>query len=147
MKGVDWLRTLLSGEPHFIIGGPENPYLKRWFLVPRNRFFNVYLHQFLHSDDDRAEHDHPWKSLSICLAGQLEEVTGDLRQNVRRGSVRYRKATHRHRLILESHTAWTLFFTGPVVRSWGFWCPQGFVPWEKFTASGDRGQVGRGCDQ
>ncbi len=29
----------------------------------------------------------------------------------------------------------------------GFLCPQGFVGWQKFTATGDRGAVGKGCDQ
>ncbi len=41
-------------KPDFIIGGPENPYLLRWYLIPQNRFFNVYLHKILRSDDDRA---------------------------------------------------------------------------------------------
>ena len=53
--------------PNAIIGGPENPYLLRWWLIPRNRWFNVYLHQFKRSDDDRALHDHPWINASIVL--------------------------------------------------------------------------------
>lgn len=42
----------------FTIGGHERPYLLRWFIIPRNRFFNIYLHKFLRSDDDRALLDH-----------------------------------------------------------------------------------------
>lgn len=45
--------------PDFYIGGNANPYLLRWWVIPRNRFFNVYLHKFLRDDDDRALHDHP----------------------------------------------------------------------------------------
>ena len=42
---------------------------------------------------------------------------------------------------------WTLFITGPKVRTWGFHCPeQGWIRWDKFTAAGDAGAVGRGCD-
>jgi hypothetical protein len=41
---------------------------------------------------------------------------------------------------------WTLFVTGPRVRSWGFWCAHGWRHWKTFTA-GPRGEtVGRGCD-
>ena len=46
--------------PDFVIGGSDNPYLLRWFLIPRNPVFNVYLHKFMRSDDDRALHTHPW---------------------------------------------------------------------------------------
>ena len=54
------LRWARNREPDFIIGGHEAPYLRRHWLIPRNRFFNIYVHEFLRSDDDRALHDHPW---------------------------------------------------------------------------------------
>lgn len=50
-------------------------YLNRWHIIPRNRFVNLYLHQFLASDDDRALHDHPWAFLSWILKGQYFEHT------------------------------------------------------------------------
>ena len=40
-------------------------YLERWHLIPRNRFFNVYLHKFSGPDSCRELHDHPWWNLSI----------------------------------------------------------------------------------
>jgi hypothetical protein len=55
--------------PDFLIGGADDPYIRRWWVIPRNRWFNVYLHQFLRSDDDRALHDHPWANCSILLRG------------------------------------------------------------------------------
>lgn len=58
-----------------INGGPRRPYLTRWHLIPRNRFFNVYLHFFVHGDDDRALHDHAWNSWSLILDGRYYEVT------------------------------------------------------------------------
>lgn len=45
--------------PDVVIGGDASPYMRRWWVIPRNRRFNVYLHHFLRSDDDRALHDHP----------------------------------------------------------------------------------------
>jgi hypothetical protein len=62
-------------EPDLYIGGKDDPYLLRWYLIPRNRFFNVYLHKIVRSDDDRALHDHPWWWLSVMLKGRYAEVT------------------------------------------------------------------------
>lgn len=42
-----------SRNPDFIIGGAD-PYMLRWWVIPRNKVFNIYLHRFLRSDDDRA---------------------------------------------------------------------------------------------
>ncbi|MFT5259007.1 MAG: hypothetical protein ACI810_000745, partial [Gammaproteobacteria bacterium] len=50
-------------------------YMKRWHLVRKPGIRNLYLHLYLGSDDDRAVHDHPWKSWSILLWGHLIEVT------------------------------------------------------------------------
>lgn len=66
---------MIKRKPDLCIGGEDSPYLKRWWLIPRNRFFNVYLHQFLKDDDDRALHDHPWWSVSFLLKGRLREIT------------------------------------------------------------------------
>lgn len=65
-------------EPDIYIGGRTNTYMERWYLIPHNRFFNVYLHHFLRSDDDRALHDHPWWNFSWLLKGEYEEVTADM---------------------------------------------------------------------
>lgn len=144
----NWLKTLVSGQPHFIVGTKENPYLHRWYLIPRNRWLNIYLHQFLRDDDDRALHDHPWRSLSILLRGRYLEITPDGQREFRAGNIIWRNAEYRHRLLISPYgnrPAWTLFLTGRKVRTWGFWCPQGFVPWNKFVVPSKPGQVGRGC--
>ena len=150
---VGWLTTLLSGKPHFIIGGAENPYMLRWWLVPRNRWFNVYLHKFCRDDDDRALHDHPFAFISLMLRGRyVEMVQGGFKRR-RWLSIAFRKAAHRHRVILyrddddNPMPCWTLVITGPRVREWGFWCPQGFVPWRQFVSSNDAGAIGRGCGE
>lgn len=133
-------------EPDQIIGGKERPYMLRWWVIPRNRFFNIYLHHFLRSDDDRALHDHPWWNLSVLLRGQYLEHTRDRIRLRRAGYIVLRRATCAHRIELIDGPVWTLFLTGPKIRSWGFHCPQGWRHWRKFTAADDPGAVGPGCD-
>jgi hypothetical protein len=134
--------------PDVVIGGAADPYLRRWFVIPRNRFFNVYLHQFLRSDDDRALHTHPWlANASLLLKGRYREWTGDHAFTDRSpGAIKFRWGPAPHRIELTQGTCWTLFVTGPVVREWGFACPQGFVHWKDFTSASGH-EVGKGCDQ
>lgn len=60
-----------------IDGGERRPYLTRWRVLPRNKWFNIYLHRFIHGDDDRALHDHPWHSASLILDGRYIEHTAE----------------------------------------------------------------------
>lgn len=105
-----WFSRLLSGDPHQIIGGTDDPYLLRWYVIPRNPLFNVYLHKFLRSDDDRALHDHPWWFVSLILKGGYTEVTENGR-TARSGliggrykgwdrTIAFRTAMFRHRVEL-----------------------------------------------
>ena len=133
--------------PDFVIGSGERPYLRRWFVVPRNRLCNVYLHQFLRSDDDRALHTHPWANLSVLLRGSYREHTPDGAFDLKAGDWKFRRSGNMaHRIELTHGTCWTLFLTGPKYQEWGFLCPRGFVHWRDFTAPGDKGSVGRGCE-
>jgi hypothetical protein len=150
---LPWVKGWLSGKPHFIIGGADNPYLLRWYILPRNRFFNVYLHKFMRDDEDRALHDHPWWFASLMLRGSYDEVQDYCVEHRHAPSIAYRCATHRHRVVLmrdeqdKPIPCWTLILTGRVSRVWGFWCAgKGFVPWMQFVAPHDVGAVGRGCD-
>src|SRR3954466_1246173 len=79
-------------EPDFIIGGEDDPYIRRWWVIPRNRFFNIYLHQFLRSDDDRALHDHPWVNCSILLRGEYIEHLKDCSLVRSAGDVVFRRS-------------------------------------------------------
>lgn len=154
MKLRNWILSLAERRaPDFIIGGQADPYLLRWWLLPRNPVFNVYLHCFKRSDDDRALHDHPWSNLSILLRGRYIEHTERNGEPAQRelaaGDWRLRLlGSFRHRVeLFPGEFAWTLFLTGPRYRSWGFYCLRGWVHWKDFTADGDKGAVGRGCDQ
>jgi hypothetical protein len=145
-------RISLSRAPDFIIGEPDRPYMRRWWLIPRNRFFNVYLHKILRSDDDCALHDHPWANISVLLDGfYIEHTIAPGGVNHRRlfsaGDVKFRRAVAAHRLeVSPGAICWSLFITGPVLRSWGFHCPAGWVHWRDFTNTVDGGAtIGRGC--
>lgn len=141
-------------DPDFVVGGQTTPYLRRWWLIPRNPVFNVYLHQFLRDDDDRALHDHPWFWCSILLRGGYVEHTAGWFAGRWAPSIKLSSPWRAHRIELfgpeeTSRTpAWTLFVTGPRLREWGFHCPgRGWVHWRDFTRADDPGSVGRGCDQ
>jgi hypothetical protein len=138
-----------SRPPDFVIGGDERPYMYRWFLIPRNRWFNVYLHRFYRSDDDRALHDHPWFNVSILLRGSYVEhsiLAGGIHRHVPRkaGAFKFRAPWTAHRIEI-AEPCWTLFLTGPVVREWGFHCEAGWRPWREFVDERDSGAIGRGC--
>lgn len=144
-----WPRTLtIPRAPDFIVGTAADPYLRRWFVIPRNRWFNVYLHQFCRSDDPRALHDHPWANVSILLRGLYLEVTpdGTFLRSPFRPVVRRASALHRVELI-GGQPVWSLFITGPVVREWGFACPRGWRHWKEFVTQRPGGnEVGPGCE-
>ena len=140
-------------DPDFIIGPAERPYLLRWWIIPRNRFFNIYLHRILADDDDRALHDHPWWNLSWIFGIGYREITPAGTKLRGRFSLVLRRPTAAHRLELFRDgdgnviPTWSLFITGPVLRTWGFHCPRGWVPWREFVDERDTGKVGRGCGE
>lgn len=137
-------------EPDFIIGGADDPYLIRWWVIPRNRYFNVYLHLFKRSDDDRARHTHPWLfNISWLLRGKYREWFGDGANDFadrNAGEIKPRWGAAPHRVELTDGDCWTIFITGPRIREWGFLCARGFIHWKIFTAAGNSGEVGKGCD-
>lgn len=148
-----WARALIATRPRpdfsIIPKGLANPYLCRWFVIPRNPLANIYLHLVLESDDDRALHDHPWCSLSIILHGRYLEHLADGRVLERKaGDLIGRCASTPHRLeIIPGESCVTLFLTGPRTRSWGFHCPNGWKHHREYTADeGALSTTGRGCE-
>lgn len=141
---IEWHLGL---PPHDVTIGHN--YLYRWFVIPHNRFLNVYLHKFVGSDDDRALHDHPWWNCSVILAGSYREhLPGGVSRIRNTFDIVCRPAHFTHRVEILTGTVWTLFITGPKVREWGFWCPKGWVHWTKFCDPADPyGKIGKGCSQ
>ena len=138
------IARIFHRPPDFIINGD---YLLRWWIIPRNKRFNIYLHCIARDDDDRALHDHPWWNVSVILRGAYREhMPGGASRILRPGRIVWRPATSLHRLEVVHGPVWTLFITGPRVREWGFACPQGWVHWKAFTSEDGR-NVGKGCEQ
>ncbi|MDP2129964.1 MAG: hypothetical protein U0975_16210 [Erythrobacter sp.] len=139
------VELMASRQPDFVIG---DDYLRRWWVIPRNPWVNVYLHEIRKSDDDRALHDHPWMNTSFLIAGSYIEHTPEGSFERKAGDYVIRGAQQLHRLeVSKGETAISLFITGPKVREWGFDCPQGWVHWQDFTDETDASQVGRGCGE
>jgi len=139
---------IMRRDPDIVIGGETNPYMRRWWAVPRNPVLNLYLHEFWRSDDDRALHDHPWLfNISILLDGRYLEHTFAGIFLRKTGAIKFRWGRAPHRVeLLNGQKCVTLFITGPRVRQWGFYCPQGWKHWRDFTAPGAPGEIGKGCE-
>lgn len=129
------------------IGNIDCPLMRRWLI--ETPIGSVRLHHFLHSDDVRALHDHPWWFITFPLGqGYLDVTTcsrcgghgtytsggGDngahIRCGCRDGRVRthvepwrfhYRPANYLH--AVETNGCWTVIVTGRKVRKWGFLHP------------------------
>ena len=128
-------------QPDLVIGEDDVAYLYRWHLV-HSDLANVYFHIQTSSDPQRPEHDHPWDNTSVILSGGYDELwlpqpwfrgpglgqTHSLTRKLRKGDVVHRMAAEAHRLLLppEFRYTMTLFSTGPKVRTWGFWFPDGW---------------------
>lgn len=129
-------------------GSEEDPYLTRW-IVGRLR-----LHKFHRPDGDKAPHDHPWDFWTFPLVSYVEEVfdpqTGKtIVHVVERFKVHYRPAVHCHRILgkwsgLDQRHGykgplptvgpiWTIVWTGPVIRKWGFYSKGMWYPWRMFS--------------
>ena len=134
-------------KPDLIIGSDEDPYLHRWWVIPRNPVFNIYLHHFMRSDHD-VLHDHPWLfnlswllptwvlrllRLAGCGAAYTERTpTGDRLRSPGNEVLRFGPAPHS--VQLTHGDVWTLFITGPKYRVWGFLCSKGWTPFYTFKA-------------
>lgn len=151
-----WALSIMdSREPDFTISdGDDQPYMERWFVIPRNPAGGCYIHRILRSDKD-THHDHPWDNTTYILRGEYHEEmlgqgfdTGTTLWHRKPGDIIHRTAERAHRLILPEggEPPITLFLLGPWKRDWGFHCPKGWVPWWEFTAE-DKGRVGRGCGE
>lgn len=125
-------------------------YLQRWWLVPRNDWMNVYLHRMIR-DDDAVLHDHSYWSLSLVLSDGLEELWLEKPDDVSRlwkgniidvaetrrpvqGDLVLRTPRMAHQLkVLPGTEPWTIFVTGPRVKSWGFYCKRGWKLWSEYV--------------
>lgn len=119
-------------RPSFSIPG----YLHRWHLLPRNRWWNLYLHKFVGPDPLPWLHNHPGTSISIMLRGGYdEEFQSDISSPVEVRSLGFPNLSWRsiqvsfswrgrssfHRINkLYRQPVWTLWLHSRSEESWGF---------------------------
>lgn len=133
----NWMK--LSRRPDVVIG---DNYMNRWWILPRNPLFNIYLHRITADDEGRDLHDHPWSNISIILKGVYRELMPFFQPNtdgeciwkwkrVHRhligGRIVYRNSLFAHRLEVVEGPVWSLFITGPSRRDWGFHTEHGWI--------------------
>ena len=147
MTSGTWFEQYAASRPHdFAVGPSGNPYMLRWFLTPRGDEGGIYLHRFLHDDEDRAFHDHPWDSISLMLSGEIRELRPEHEPALfLPGDVIVRKAPYPHRLQVVV-PGFTLFIMGPRIREWGFLCDQGWRHWTRFVEQTSPGEISAGCE-
>lgn len=139
---LDLLLRLTNRTPDFVV---DVDYMDRWYIIPRNRFFNVYFHYFYGSDAP-TPHDHPWLSMGWILDGQYTEHTpkGDFIRKA--GDITFRLPRSLHWIEIDQ-PVFTLFITGPRVRRWGFQCDSGWVDYEKYIARRGGNRLASGCGE
>jgi len=138
MRAPRRFRFPAATKPHEEICGR---YLHRYYLLPKNRFLNVYLHRFQEADPGRDLHDHPWWSLSVVVKGryveQHSEAGGEVRTRTLGGIRRLalRRPTTRHTITwVAPGGCWTIFVTGPKRREWGFHTRAGWIHNDHYDA-------------
>ena len=147
-------------------GDAGSAYLTRWTLMA-TRYGSLYLHKF-HRSDGLEQHDHPWPFWSVVLWPGYREVTPSGSQRRWPLLPAFRPATYRHRVQLLLYacpkcggagtdfltwdrvcrrcqgrcrlerSCWTIVWTGPRVREWGFFTRSGWQNWREYF-------VERGC--
>jgi hypothetical protein len=101
------------------LGRPECPYIQRWVLDLG--FCSLRFHKWLHSDDPRHFHDHPWWYISLVLKGSYNDVSpkGTIKRTP--GTIAFYPAIHQHTVQITKSPCWTILITGSEKRVWGFW--------------------------
>jgi hypothetical protein len=144
---IAWLMALLGFQRADIARPGISAYLTRWTLWGRRQTpgkAKLFLHCFHASNPEPYTHDHPWSFWSLILAGGYFEHTGGRR--FWRGPLRLLRmpADHQHRVELpKGRKSWSLVWTGPRTRSWGFVCPgRGWIPWRRHQYNMNAGRSG-----
>lgn len=119
-------KNVKKKPPNVVIG---TDYLKRWHIIPENKFFNIYYHEVNRSDLDRHLHDHPYFFCSIILdGGYIEHQDRIMSRRLIKGDINFKLPRTLHRLELDKKGyAKTLFITGPKIRLWGFQTENGWM--------------------
>jgi hypothetical protein len=121
-------------------------YLDRLIII-RCFLGSIMFHKIYLTDSD-CMHDHSWSFRTIILKGGYFEQIPRFKKGCsfwhnehiekwyKPGTILYRPAGWVHRLRI-TKPAWTLVFTGPTKREWGFWTPKGWLKSNKYKNVGN----------
>lgn len=84
---------------------------------------SLRLHHWLFDDDQRYKHDHGSDMYILILKGGYTDISDAGDDHVTAGSFRHRPAEWRHTVRLDPDGCWSLLYTPPQRRHWGFWLP------------------------
>lgn len=107
--------------------------MERWVI--NFYFFSIRLHHWLASDDGRHFHDHPWWFWTWVITGEYCDDSPDGMEVMKKGTVKFRSALHRHTVYIKDIDTWTLVLTGRHKRDWGFWVDDKFVKSNRYFHS------------
>ena len=99
-------------------------HMRRWRLLPWNRWCNLYVHVYV-TNDPGPPHDHPYDFVSLTLRGSGEEEVVSLDDSVMRFKpvvlkrLRFYRAEHVHRISRVDRLI-TVMIHGPRRHDWGF---------------------------
>lgn len=120
-------------------------YLERLHIL-QTPWFAIMLHWIRTPDPQIDLHDHPVSFIAFVLRGEYDEwiKTNDFYksiawtngsgfvQRITRRWINFKWARDRHRITRVAPNTLTLVVCGPVVRSWGFHTPNGWVGWRDY---------------
>jgi hypothetical protein len=140
LQALLWLTR--NQQPYVI----DTDYLVRYYIIPKNRIFNIYLHYFTGSDAP-TPHDHPWWSLGLILKGRYIEHTAKGSFVRKTGALSLRTPSTIHWIEIDQ-PIYTLFITGPNRHQWGFFCEDGnYYQHEDYMRRRGPDRLASGCGE
>lgn len=116
------LRTLINLFPHEDIGWKDIGETFIRYTLLKTPLFRVYLHELDAPTMHPQCHDHPWSFVTFLLWGGYAEFHRGEWKRREPGAVLFRPAEFEHNVVTDG-TSWSLVFTGPKRRQWGFTRP------------------------
>lgn len=117
------LKLLLKVFPFKEIGWKEIGETFYRIQLVKAPWFNIYLHHLTAPNPHPQCHDHPWSFYTIILKNGYCEYRPTCNKWYHRkaGTILFRPAEFSHNVVTcDGKPAWSLVFTGPRKREWGF---------------------------